>query len=146
MGALIQHPDIVSVVVLLFEANLSVPEYDLEEDLYSEIAYRKKQRIPLYIQTYIPDHPLLQLAVFGNFRDYLHSLTQERKLFSYPPYVDFVTIRVHHKEQSTVKQHIALLYDALVSANKGDTFIAADQDVWEKYRGEWSQKIILKGR
>ncbi len=27
-----------------------------------------------------------------------------------------------------------------------DTFIAYDTDIWERFAGEWSQKIILKGR
>lgn len=99
MGIHVQHPDIAAVFFVLFELNLSLPEYDLEEDMYSEIAYFKKQHIPLYIQSYTPEHPLLQLLVFGNYREYLSALTKERKDFLYPPYADYATIRVHHPKK-----------------------------------------------
>lgn len=42
LGSLIQHENIGAVVFLLFEVNLALPKYDLEEDLYAELAYRKK--------------------------------------------------------------------------------------------------------
>lgn len=57
------HPDIGAVVFLLFEVNLSIPEYDIEESIYAEIAYIKRQKVPLYIQTYTPDHPLLEVIL-----------------------------------------------------------------------------------
>lgn len=42
---------------------------------------------------------------------------------------------------------VTSLYEqAKVAQQDMDTFIACDRDIWEKYRGEWSQKIILKGR
>ncbi len=92
-----------AVIFALFELNFSIPEYDLEEELFAQVSYIKKQGKPLYIQTFAPEHPMLQILVFGNFRMYLEKLKKERKNFSYPPFSDFVTIFIHHREKECVK-------------------------------------------
>ncbi len=146
MGSLLQHPDIGAVVFLLFEVNLSVPEYDLEEELYTRLAYIKKQNIPLYIQTHIPDHPILQEILFGNYRSYLDALIHERKRFSYPPYTDFVTLRVHHTKKPIVEDLMRMLMSKITPLLTDDIFCAHDQEVFTRLRSEYVQKIILKGR
>lgn len=146
LGSLIQHDFIGAVIFLLFEVNLALPKYDLEEDLYTELAYRKKGNVPLYVQTYIPDHPVLHELLFGNYRTYLERLKKERKSFSYPPYADFAFIRIHHPKKEQVTFTLQSLYEKIEHFPKEDTFIAYDMDIWERFSGEWSQKIILKGR
>jgi hypothetical protein len=42
-GGSIVHPDIGAVIWLSFELNLSIPSYHIEEDIYNEISYYKKQ-------------------------------------------------------------------------------------------------------
>lgn len=103
LGALLTDNRIGSVIFALFEVNISVPDYALEEEIYSQISYVKKQQIPLYIQTFAPEYPLLKEIVFGNYKSFLALLKNERKTFSYPPFVDFVTIRIHHKQKEIVK-------------------------------------------
>ena len=43
IGGSIVHPDIGAVIWLSFELNLSIPSYHIEEDIYNEISYYKKQ-------------------------------------------------------------------------------------------------------
>ena len=43
IGGSIVHPDIGAVIWLTFELNLSIPSYHIEEDIYNEISYYKKQ-------------------------------------------------------------------------------------------------------
>lgn len=103
LGALLSDESIGAVIFALFEINFSIPEYSLDEELFAQISYFKKQQKPLYIQTFMTDNPLLQNLVFGNFRSYFDALKSERKKFSYPPFVDFVIIRIHHREKIFVK-------------------------------------------
>lgn len=146
LGSLIVDDRIGAVIFALFELNSSIPAYDMEEELYAQIAYIKKQQIPLYIQTFSPENRILQAIVFENFRNFLEILKTERKNFSYPPYVDFVTIRVHHTKKEMVQNIISGLVERIQSADLSETFFAFDRDIWEKSHGEWMQKIILKGR
>jgi hypothetical protein len=59
LASTLVHSAIASVVFLSFESNLSIPEYDMEELLFDEILYYKKQGLPIFLQTYIPHHPLI---------------------------------------------------------------------------------------
>lgn len=102
-GASIVHPEIGAVVWLSFELNLSIPSYRIEEDIYNEISYYKKQSLPLYIQTYTPDHPLLREIMDGNTKSFLSYLSRERKDFSYPPFAELATIRIHDEQKKKVE-------------------------------------------
>lgn len=146
LGALLSDESIGSVIFALFEINFSIPEYSLDEELFAQVSYFKKQKKPLYIQTFMNDNPLLQNLVFGNFRSYFDSLKAERKKFSYPPFVDFVIIRIHHKEKNFVKNLQNGLLEHIQKCDISETFLAFDTDIWEKSHGEWMQKIILKGK
>lgn len=144
---LIQHDDIASVVFVLFEANFSVPSYDIEEHIYHSIAYFKKQNIAMYIQTFMPNHPILRSVVFENYHDFLTQiLVPERKAFSYPPFDDFVIIRVHHLKKEVVQSLITKLTQVIQPQLTDAIFFSAESDVWTRSQGQWNQKIILKWR
>ena len=117
---------------LLFEVNLSIPEYDMEEQLYDEILFYKKQKLPIYLQTYTPDHPLILEILHGNQNSYFNTLQKERKSFNYPPFSEFVTIRVHNPSQDTVTRMISHLVHKINTLKDTDIFIASDKDIWEK--------------
>lgn len=138
--------DIGAVVFLCFEVNLSIPEYDLEEHLFGEISYFKKQGFPLYIQTYTPDHPLLDIILFGNHQSFLQYLMEERKNFQYPPFTELATIRIHDEKKEKVQDMLGRLVNKISQIKDDSTFLAFDRDVWEKYAGEWVQKIVLKDK
>lgn len=144
LASTLVHRDIGAVVFLSFELNLSLPEYDIEEQLYDEILYYKKQHLPIYLQTYTPEHPLLDEILHGNQRSFFDLLKKERKLFAYPPYSQFVTIRVHHDSQQRVQHMMNHLIQKIHLLKWDEVFFAADRDIWERRGGEWSQKILLK--
>lgn len=106
MGIFLKNSNIGAILFPLFELNNSIPEYDFEESFYAHLSYCKKQNLPLYIQTFALKNPFLEEFLYGNYKSYLDFLKKERKAFSYPPFVDFVTIRVHHREKSEVERMI----------------------------------------
>jgi len=144
LGSTLVDENIGSIVFLSFEVNLSIPEYDMEEQIFDEILFYKKQQIPIYIQTYTPDHPLIREILVGNQKTFFELLQKERREFLYPPYTEFVTIRVHHPYQKNVTTMISHLVRKIESVKSDGVFLAYDQDIWDKRGGEWSQKIIIK--
>lgn len=146
IGGSIVHPSIGAVIWLSFELNLSIPSYHIEEDIYNEISYYKKQWLPLYIQTFTPDHPLLREIMDGNTRSFLTYLSRERIDFRYPPFAEFVTIRVHDEQEKKVEDIMRKLINKIGLLKKNSTFLAFDTDIRERYGGEWQQKIILKDK
>jgi primosomal protein N' len=134
------------VIWLSFELNLSIPSYHIEEDIYNEISYYKKQGLPLYIQTYTPDHPLLREIVDGNTRSFLSYLSRERIDFAYPPFAELATIRIHDEQKKKVEDIMRKLINKIGILKKTSTFLAFDTEIHERYGGEWQQKIILKDK
>lgn len=144
LGSTLVDPMIGSVIFLSFEINLSIPEYDMEEQIFDEILFYKKQNLPIYLQTYTPEHPLIREILQGNQKSFFDILKKERQKFWYPPFSQLVTIRVHHISQATVSVLMSHLVRKVQPLIWSDIFFAADQDIWEKRWWEWSQKIIIK--
>lgn len=116
----------------------------MEEKLFLEVQYFKKQQIPIYIQTYTPEHELLSQIVFWNQKQFLDLLSRERKMFCYPPFSDFITLKIHHTKKDQLQRLMSQLIQKIAHIKHESTFFAFDQDIYERYAGEWVQKIILK--
>jgi primosomal protein N' (replication factor Y) len=144
--SLLHHEDIAHIVFLLFESDLTLPDYRMEEDIYHILDYAKKSQKHVFIQTYTHDHPLLSLIIGGNYRDFLREMSQERKAYHYPPYGQFAVIRIHDSQKEKVQDIIIKMLNKIDILKTPDIFVAADKDIWERYAGEWLQKIILKGK
>ena len=82
----------------------------------------------------------------GNTRSFLTYLSRERTLFRYPPFAEFVTIRVHDEQAKKVEDIMRKLINKIGLLKKNSTFLAFDTDIRERYGGEWQQKIILKDK
>jgi primosomal protein N' (replication factor Y) (superfamily II helicase) len=132
LASTLTHPDIGAVIWLSFEVNLSIPEYDMEEQLFDEILFYKKQKFPIFLQTYTPDHPLIHEILTGNQKSFFESLQSERQRFVYPPFADFVTVRVHHAYQKSVTTMMLHLSNKILALKDDSIFFAADTDIWEK--------------
>ncbi len=82
----------------------------------------------------------------GNTRSFLTYLSRERIEFRYPPFAEFVTIRVHDEQAKKVEDIMRKLINKIGLLKKNSTFLAFDTDIRERYGGEWQQKIILKDK
>lgn len=132
------------VVFVLFESDLTIPDYRMEEELYHAVHLVKKLEKNILIQTRMTEHPLIDVIMQGNYKDFLQYMSQERKIFHYPPYADFITLRVHDRSQDRVKDIITKLVNKISLLKSETTFLAYDRDIWERRAGEYIQKIILK--
>jgi len=67
-------------------------------------AGRKNKRGRVLIQTYNPDHWLLELITKGDYRSFYEREVKERYQFVYPPFVRLMRITLKHKEDSVVQR------------------------------------------
>lgn len=116
----------------------------MEEVLFHAIDYAKKLGKNILIQTHMREHPLLPIIMEGNYKDFLTYMSRERELFQYPPYREFITLRIHDHSQDRVRDIITKLANKIILIKKDSTFFSYDRDIWERSAGEWSQKIIMK--
>lgn len=144
--SLIHSAHIGLVAFLLFESDLTLPDYRAEEETYHIMEYTKKSGKSVMIQTYIPEHPLLTTLLYGNYHDYLVSVSAERKQFHYPPYTEYATIRIHSDRKPQVTDMLTKLVNKIDGLRDDTLFFWYDSDSWERSRGEWVQKIVLRGK
>ena len=141
---LLHRDAIKSIVFLLFESDLTLPDYRMEEDLYHTLEYAKKSSKEVFIQTYIPEHPLLMTLTEGNYRDFLFYVSSERKKFSYPPFVDFVTIRIHDASRDRLENMRNKLINKIEMLKNDSITFFYEKEVTERTHGEWISKLLLK--
>jgi primosomal protein N' (replication factor Y) len=67
-------------------------------------AGRKNKRGKVLIQTYNPDHWLLDLITKGDYRSFYDREVKERYQFVYPPFVRLMRITLKHKDDAVVQR------------------------------------------
>ena len=66
-------------------------------------AGRKHKRGRVLVQTYNPDHWLLDMVIGGDYDGFYQKEINERYQFAYPPYVRMMRITLKHKEDAVVE-------------------------------------------
>lgn len=133
------------VAFLLLETEIAVPEYDIEEKIYTNIAYNARKGSEILIQTFAPKSDLIQNITEGNYRDFLVHTLAERKQFSYPPYKELVHIWVRDKSKERIKDIIYKIRNKLEILKTPDIKLYFDKELFTKRNNEYGQKIVLKG-
>lgn len=130
---------------LLLEADIAVPVYDIEEEIYGQVRYFASRADEVVIQTRSPKLWIIQELTQANFRTFYQRIIQERKQFRLPPFQEMVAIYVKEKQESTLKQRVATLASMLISgASNTDTSITYDHLLIERRGGDYYQKIVIK--
>jgi len=130
---------------VLLEADLAVPVYDIEEEVYGQVRYFCSRADEVVIQTRSPKLWLIQELTQGNFRTFYQRVIQERKQFWLPPFQEMIAIYIKEKQESTLKQRVATLASMLISGTENtQTTVTYDYLLVEKRWGEYYQKILIK--
>ncbi len=146
LGSTFVTDDLGLVVFILLENSMTIPEYDIEEKVYTQIAYNLKKNVPVIIQTYTPNAPIAKILSEGNYRDFLTKTLTERKLFSYPPYGELAYIWVEDENKERIKDIIYKLANKLELAKTEEIALHYDKTLFERRAGKYRQKIVLRGR
>lgn len=132
------------VAFLLLESEITVPEYNIEEKIYTNVAYNSRKGSDIYIQTYIPNSDLVRHISDGNYRDFLIHTLQERKTFRYPPYGELVHLWVRDQSKERIRDIIHKLKNKLELLKTEDIELYFDKEIFTKRADKYGQKIVLK--
>lgn len=80
---------------------------------------RKKEKGQVMIQTYNPDHPVIQSLLSGDDRGFYQQELEERSVFRFPPYYRMVKVTFRNKNRNKNTKVAYELYHYL-QANFGD--------------------------
>ncbi len=76
-------------------------------------AGRRQKQGKVIIQTFNPEHPIIQFVVSNDFKSMFNSQIEERKLFKYPPFWSFIVIKLKHKDRGRLHRAAAILAESL---------------------------------
>ncbi len=107
------HVGLVGVVYA--DQALHFPDFRAAERTFQTLvqvsgrAGRKGQQGEVMIQTYQPDHPVLQDVIGGDYVSFFKREIRERELFHYPPFYRQIAVTIRHKNFDTSREAAELL-------------------------------------
>ncbi len=98
------------------------------------------------IQTYNPDHYIIELAQKQNYKDFYDSEIEIRKMLKYPPFVDILLISIFADTNEDAEKTITDLYRLLNKTKIHDNIQIFEPQAYRvtKIQNKYRWKIILK--
>ncbi|MDR2010804.1 MAG: primosomal protein N' [Bacteroidales bacterium] len=81
-------------------------------------AGRREEQGKVIIQTYDPEHPVIKYVISNDYKSLYDSQIQERELFRYPPFWNFIVLKLKNKD----KEKLYKAADILVCELKKDLY------------------------
>ncbi len=138
------------VGIIQADALINHPDFRSHERAFQLIeqvsgrAGRRDQLGKVIIQTFKPDHPILQLASVHDYDKFLHQQLNERKQFYYPPFVRLIEITLKHREAQKVQTASQRLASELKKIFSQKAVLGPEFPAVSKVRNQYIQKILLK--
>jgi len=142
--------DHVSLVgILNADSMLNFPDFRAFERSYQLMAQvsgragRKNKRGKVIIQSYNPEHPILQFVVQNNYQGMYISELHERQSFHYPPYHRLIQFTLRHKDQDIINAGSKHFADIL-KGHFGKRVLGPEFPAVARIRNEFHKNILLK--
>jgi len=106
-------------------------------------AGRRQKRGKVVIQTYNPEHPVIQEIITSNYQKLFRRESQERQRFFYPPFFRMINIQLKHKKPRVVEDAARYMSIQLKSA-LGNRVIGPAEPGIARVKGYYRQNITIK--
>lgn len=140
----------VSVIgVINADALINFPDFRAYERAFSLLAQvagrsgRRDDQGKVIIQTYTPQHRVLQQVVGHDYEGMFMTEINERKSFSYPPFYRMIRIDVRHREQG-IAQAAAKRLGELLRQQLESRVLGPEQPLVSRIRNQYIETILLK--
>ncbi|MFZ4435811.1 MAG: replication restart helicase PriA [Flavobacterium psychrophilum] len=130
--ALLYHPD--------FRA------FERSFQLMTQVAGRSGRSNALgkvMIQTYTPQHPIIQYVCRNDYAGMYTEQIKEREVFQYPPFFKLIKITLKHRDYDKLKQGSMWLYQ-LVKQHLALPVLGPEEPVISRIRNEYLRVILIK--
>jgi len=133
------------------ESMLMIPQYDIEEIIYSFVKNIIDRSDDIIIQSWNIESDFMDFLVNKSFQEFIKHTINNRKLFWYPPYKDLAYIWVYSHNKTKVDSlinHLVnklnLIVDNKISNKYQDYNIFYDKEIYKKLAWKFWKKIVLQ--
>lgn len=130
--ALLYHPD--------FRA------FERSYQLLTQVAGRSgrsERKGKVLIQTYTPNHPIIQQVCSNDYVGMYLEQTRERQVFQYPPFFKLIKVTLKHRDYDTLKQGAMWMYQ-MATQNLQLPVLGPEEPVISRIRNEYLRVILIK--
>ena len=146
---------ITSVFVLDTDAELFHPDFKSQErlgQLLTQVAGRGGRGISsseIFLQTYYPNHPLLEKLTNGNYKEFLKEIGKEREITSMPPFSFITLIRANSVNEKNVIDFLNLvkkMVELIEPQSPQNQYLGPIPSMLEKRAGRYRYNFQIKTR
>ena len=148
-------PGVQTVGILSADGPLNMPSYLASEQTFNLItqcagrAGRGREQGEVLLQTYNPDHYVIQAAARQDYEGFYRQEIEYRRLLHYPPFSRMMKITCFHKEEKTAAEKANRIYHWLMQVNAQlavpITFTPPFDEPIKKVRNMYYISILIKG-
>lgn len=139
-----------SVVVVNADELINIPDFRASErafNMLEQVSGRAGRGeggdSEVIIQTYNPEHPILQFVGNHSYIDFYNHEIEERKRYLYPPFTRIIYIYLKHAD-ADVLQHFSNAYAQMLASQLGNRVSGPDQPRVTRVKSLYIQKIMIK--
>ena len=117
-------PLLTTLGIVQADAGLSLPDFSSEErtfELITQVIGRAKrghQDSKIFVQSFQPEHPIIEFAIKSDYSALYEYLVQKRRQSKLPPYTFLLKLSVTYKTENAAVRNIRELYKKVIqSAN-----------------------------
>lgn len=113
-------PKLTTLGIVQADAQLALPDYSSEERTFQLLtqvigrATRGHQNTQIFVQTYQPNHPIIQLATNKDYTGLYKYLLQKRKQSTLPPYSFLLKLSLTYKTEKSAVLNVRKLHKKIV--------------------------------
>ena len=137
------------VGVLNADHLLNFPDFRAHERTYQMLsqvsgrAGRKKTRGKVLIQTYQPEHPIIQQVIKSDYEKMLEQQLKERLEYHYPPFYRLTRIVIKHRDVETVRIASKWIFNVLDQSYNGEILGPVFPPI-ARLRNQYHMQILIK--
>lgn len=147
----LDFPKVGCVIVVDSDRLINLPRYDATENAFQLITQASGRSGrgtfgKTLIQSFNPDHPVIQNAVENDFERFFETEIETRELLKYPPFSYFVEMIVEHVDEKRCQKKAEEIAE-LIGKEFSEHFFEIHGPVVpviKKFKGRFRMKIFLK--
>jgi primosomal protein N' (replication factor Y) len=143
-------PKLSTLGVLLADTSLYLPDFSAQERTFQLISQvlgrigRGHIAGRAIIQTYHPDHPVLQAAIKGDYQTFYESELESRQQFLFPPFVYLLKLTVRRASIKSAEEAALKLKEELEQAGHRVKIEGPAPSFYERFQNKYQWQLVVK--
>ena len=140
------------VIIPLADVGLYIPDFSASERTFQLIHQvagrvgRHSNNSEVIVQSYTPDHPAIQQATHGDYKQFYEDELAQRRLAKYPPYVHLLKITAEYASAKAAKDALITLGGAIQRDYTAVKVMGPAPAFHERFRDRYRWQIVVKAR